>query len=102
VVADYAGLRTGRTWTGKGFKSVAAVGFQASGVVVSYTDDADIKSGKKFVSQGLQIAAVVPLQCDEPADFQTLRIGLFGLEKLHSIERTVSPLEQALDEVMGN
>lgn len=98
MVADYAGLRTGRTWTGKGFKSVAAVGFQASGVVVSYTDDADIKSG----SQGLQIAAVVPLQCDEPADFQTLRIGLFGLEKLHSIERTVSPLEQALNEVMGN
>lgn len=34
--------------TGKGIKSVAAAGFQAPGVVVSYTDDADIKSGKKL------------------------------------------------------
>ena len=88
--------------TGKGFKSVAAAGFQAPGVVVSYTDDADIKSGKKFADHGLQIAAGVPLQCDEPADFQTFRIGLFGLEKLHNIERTVSTLERALDEVMVN
>ncbi len=88
--------------TGKGFKSVAAAGFQAPGVVVSYTDDADIKSGRKFANHGLQIAAGVPLQCDEPADFQTFRIGLFGLEKLHNIERTVSTLEQALDEVMVN
>ena len=81
---------------------MAAAGFQAPGVVVSYTDDADIKSGKKFANHGLQIAAGVPLQCDEPADFQTFRIGLFGLEKLHNIERTVSTLEQALDEVMVN
>jgi aspartate aminotransferase-like enzyme len=88
--------------TGKGIKSVAAAGFQAPGVVVSYTDDPDIKTGKKFASHGLQIAAGVPLQCDEPADFQTFRIGLFGLEKLHNIERTVSTLEQALDEVMVN
>jgi len=87
--------------TGKGIKSVAAAGFQAPGVVVSYTDDADIKSGKKFAAHGLQIAAGVPLQCDEPADFQTFRIGLFGLEKLHNIERTVSTLEQALDEVLS-
>jgi aspartate aminotransferase-like enzyme len=86
--------------TGKGIKSVAAAGFQAPGVVVSYTDDADIKNGKKFANHGLQIAAGVPLQCDEPADFQTFRIGLFGLEKLHNIERTVSTLERALDEVM--
>jgi aspartate aminotransferase-like enzyme len=88
--------------TGKGIKSVAAAGFQAPGVVVSYTDDADIKNGRKFADHGLQIAAGVPLQCDEPADFQTFRIGLFGLEKLHNIERTVSTLEQALDEVMVN
>ncbi|MNO59041.1 hypothetical protein D3C76_496190 [compost metagenome] len=87
---------------GKGVKSVAAAGFQAPGVVVSYTDDADIKNGKKFAEHGLQIAAGVPLQCDEPADFQTFRIGLFGLEKLHNIERTVSTLEQALDEVLVN
>ena len=79
---------------------MAAPGFQAPGVVVSYTDDADIKNGKKFADQGLQIAAGVPLQCDEPADFQTFRIGLFGLEKLYNIERAVSILEQALNEVM--
>jgi len=86
---------------GKGIKSVAATGFEAPGVVVSYTDDPEIKSGKKFAAHGLQIAAGVPLQCDEPADFQTFRIGLFGLDKLHNIERTVSTFEQALNEVMG-
>ncbi|MEG1627038.1 alanine--glyoxylate aminotransferase family protein [Pseudomonas sp.] len=86
----------------KGIKSVAADGFQAPGVVVSYTDDAEIKTGKKFAAHGLQIAAGVPLQCDEPADFQTFRIGLFGLEKLHNIERTVSTLEQALNEIIDN
>jgi len=69
--------------------------------VVSYTDDAHIKSGKKFAEHGLQIAAGVPLQCDEPDDFQTFRIGLFGLEKLHNIERTVGTLEQALDAVLS-
>jgi len=88
--------------TGKGFKSVAAAGFQAPGVVVSYTDDAEIKNGRKFADHGLQIAAGVPLQCDEPADFQTFRIGLFGLEKLRNIERTVSTLAHALDEVMDS
>ncbi|KAI2670950.1 aminotransferase class V-fold PLP-dependent enzyme [Pseudomonas sp. TNT3] len=86
---------------GKGIKSVAAAGFEAPGVVVSYTDDPEIKSGKRFAAHGLQIAAGVPLQCDEPADFQTFRIGLFGLDKLHNIERTVSTFEQALNEVMG-
>ena len=84
----------------KGLISVAAEGYQAPGVAVYYTTDDAIQNGKKFVEQGLQIAAGVPLQCDEPADFQTFRIGLFGLEKLHNIERTVSTLEQALDEVM--
>ncbi|MCG4454205.1 aminotransferase class V-fold PLP-dependent enzyme [Pseudomonas sp. MMS21-TM103] len=85
--------------TRKGFKSVAAAGFEAPGVVVCYTDDAEIKSGKKFAAQGLQIAAGVPLQCDEPADFQTFRIGLFGLDKLTHIERSVSTLEQVLDKI---
>ncbi|MDX1723832.1 MAG: aminotransferase class V-fold PLP-dependent enzyme [Pseudomonas sp.] len=85
--------------TRKGFKSVAAAGFQAPGVVVCYTDDAEIKSGKKFAAQGLQIAAGVPLQCDEPADFQTFRIGLFGLDKLNNIERSVDTLEQALEKI---
>ena len=83
----------------KGIVSVAAPGFQAPGVVVSYTDDADIQSSRKFLALGLQTAAGVPLQCDEPADFKTFRVGLFGLEKLHNIDRTVSQLEAALDQM---
>ncbi len=83
----------------KGFKSVAAEGFLAPGVVVSYTDDAGIQSGKKFLGLGLQTAAGVPLQCDEPADFQSFRIGLFGLDKLHNVERTVGNLERALNQM---
>ncbi len=82
-----------------GFASVAAPGFQAPGVVVSYTDDAGIQSGKKFLGLGLQTAAGVPLQCDEGADFQSFRIGLFGLEKLHDIARTVGHLRSALDKL---
>ncbi|CAN7264669.1 aminotransferase class V-fold PLP-dependent enzyme [Pseudomonas sp. LjRoot71] len=85
----------------KGFKSVAAEGFEAPGVVVCYTTDASIKNGSKFAAQGLQIAAGVPLQCDEPADFQTFRLGLFGLDKLGNIERTVATLEQALEKVLA-
>ncbi len=80
----------------RGFPSVAAEGFQAPGVVVSYTTDPEIQSGKKFIRTGLQTAAGVPLQCDEPADFRTFRIGLFGLEKLHRPVRTLSILEDAL------
>jgi aspartate aminotransferase-like enzyme len=81
---------------GKGFRSVAAKGFEAPGVIVSYTRDAGLQSGKKFLDAGLQIAAGVPLACDEGADFKTFRIGLFGLDKLHHIDRTVSRLAQAL------
>jgi aspartate aminotransferase-like enzyme len=84
----------------KNMRSVAAEGFQAPGVVVSYTEDADIQSGKKFLGQGLQIAAGVPLQCDEPADFRTFRIGLFGLDKLHNVERTVQSLATALERIL--
>jgi aspartate aminotransferase-like enzyme len=83
----------------KGYRSVAAEGFEAPGVVVSYTDDADLQSGKKFAGLGLQTAAGVPLQCDEPADYRSFRIGLFGLDKLHHIERTVQHLERALDRI---
>lgn len=83
----------------RGFKSVAATGFQAPGVVVSYTQDADIHSSKKFLALGLQTAAGVPLQCDEPKDFMTFRIGLFGLEKLHNPARSVQHLAAALDEM---
>ena len=79
-----------------GFPSVAAEGFQSPSVVVSYTDDKDVQNGKKFLELGVQAAAGVPLQCDEPADFQSFRIGLFGLDKLGNVNRTVSSLEQAL------
>jgi len=79
-----------------GFPSVAAPGFQAPGVVVSYTTDPDIQNSKKFLAEGLQTAAGVPLQCDEGADFKTFRIGLFGLDKWHDVNATVEHLEQAL------
>lgn len=85
----------------KGFRSVAAEGFEAPGVVVCYTTDGEIRSGSKFAAQGLQIAAGVPLQCDEPADFQTFRIGLFGLEKLRNLDRTIEILHRALDKILG-
>ncbi|MCP3727850.1 aminotransferase class V-fold PLP-dependent enzyme [Paraburkholderia sp. CNPSo 3272] len=84
----------------KDFRSVAAEGFEAPGVVVSYSDDDGIRSGKKFADAGLQIAAGVPLQCDEPEDFKTFRIGLFGLEKLHDIEGTVARFAKALDRIL--
>lgn len=83
----------------KGYKSVAAEGFQAPGVVVSYTNDDGIQSAKKFVAAGLQTAAGVPLQCDERPDFKSFRVGLFGLDKLHNIERTVANLSKALDSI---
>jgi len=85
--------------TNRGFQSVAAPGFEAPGVVVSYTDDPGIEAGSKFAQQGLQIAAGVPLECGEPDDFQTFRLGLFGLDKLHNIGRTVASLEQALNTI---
>ena len=87
--------------TSKGLRSVAAEGFQAPGVVVSYTDDDGLHSAKAFLGQGLQTASGVPLQCDEPADFKTFRIGLFGLDKLHHIDRTVANLDTALSSILG-
>ena len=84
----------------KGIQSVAAEGFDAPGVVVSYTDDVGIQTGKKFSAIGMQIAAGVPLQCDEREDYQTFRLGLFGLDKLQNIERSIASLEEALDEVL--
>jgi aspartate aminotransferase-like enzyme len=83
-----------------GFPSVAAAGFQAPGVVVSYTTDPDIQNSKKFLAAGLQTAAGVPLQCDEPADFRTFRIGLFGLDKWHDVPATLAYLENALATVV--
>ncbi len=84
----------------KGIKIVAAEGFQAPGVIVCYTDDIAIHTGKKFLDIGIQTAAGVPLVCDEPEDFQTFRIGLFGLDKLQNIDRTVKKLEEALNQVL--
>ena len=95
------GQKTREMLESQGFKSVAADGFKAPGVVVSYTDDPDIQNGSKFLAQGLQVAAGVPLQCDEPADFRTFRIGLFGLDKLHNADRSVASLKSALEKIMS-
>lgn len=81
----------------RGFRSVAGEGFEAPGVVVCYTTDPEIQSAKKFVALGLQAAAGVPLQCDEPADFRSFRIGLFGLDKLGNVGRTVATLKDMLE-----
>lgn len=86
----------------RGLPSVAAEGFKAPGVVVSYTSDPELQSGKKFLGEGLQTAAGVPLQCGEGADFKTFRVGLFGLEKWQNVDRTVGHLQQALDRLGVN
>jgi aspartate aminotransferase-like enzyme len=83
----------------RGLASVAAEGFKAPGVVVSYTTDPEIQSSRKFLAEGLQTAAGVPLQCDEGADFMSFRVGLFGLEKWHHVDRTVAQLAEALDRI---
>ena len=85
----------------KGLISVAAEGYQAPGVAVYYTSDDAIQNGKKFVEQGLQIAAGVPLQCDEPADYKTFRLGLFGIDKLNDVDGSVARFEAALAEVLA-
>ncbi len=84
----------------KQFRSVAAKGFEAPGVAVFYTDDPDIQNGKKFSELGMQIAAGVPLQCDEPEGFSTFRLGLFGLDKLHNVERSVASLDTVLKQII--
>ena len=93
------GAKVRELFEGRGVKSVAAEGFKAPGVVVSYTTDPEIQSSKKFLAQGLQTAAGVPLQCDEGSDFMTFRIGLFGLDKWHNVDRTVGQLADALDSI---
>lgn len=89
-----------RVLADKGLRSVAADGFGAPGVVVSYTDDPAIQNGSKFMAEGMQIAAGVPLQCDEPADFRTFRLGLFGLDKLYDVQGTLARLLPVLDRVL--
>ena len=83
----------------KGIKSVAAEGFKAPGVVVNYTTDSAMQNGSAFAAQGMQAAAGVPLMVDEPADFKTFRLGLFGLDKLHNVDRTVANLEAVLNKL---
>ena len=96
------GARVRKMLVAKGMPSVAAQGFQAPSVVVSYTDDKDIQSGRKLIGLGLQTAAGVPLQCDEPGDFLTFRIGLFGLDKLRNVERTVRNLDTAFSQLTAD
>ena len=93
------GKKVRELFESRGLKSVAAEGFKAPGVVVSYTTDPEIQSSKKFLAEGLQTAAGVPLQCDEGADFMTFRIGLFGLDKWHNVDKTVANLAGALDRI---
>jgi len=93
------GSRVRALLAARGIKSVAADGFGAPGVVVCYTGEDDIKTGKTFADLGLQIAAGVPLQCDEGPDFKTFRLGLFGLDKLQNIERTVATLARSLERI---
>ena len=83
------------------YKSVAATGFEAPSVVVCFAPNADIKTGKAFAAQGLQIAAGVPLECGEREDYASFRIGLFGMDKLTDIDRTVAHLETALEGIRG-
>ncbi|MFM7283815.1 MAG: aminotransferase class V-fold PLP-dependent enzyme [Betaproteobacteria bacterium] len=90
------GRRARQLIEGYGYPSVAAEGFKAPCVVVSYTTDPEIQSGKKFIALGLQTASGVPLQCDEKADFRSWRVGLFGLEKLQNPDRTLGHLRLAL------
>jgi aspartate aminotransferase-like enzyme len=84
----------------KGVVSVAADGFGAPGVVVSYTEDPAIQNGSKFAAERMQIAAGVPLQCDEPEDFRTFRLGLFGLDKLYDVPATLARLKRVVDQVL--
>ncbi|MFZ5961950.1 aminotransferase class V-fold PLP-dependent enzyme [Thalassococcus sp. BH17M4-6] len=84
----------------KGVTSVAAEGYGAPGVVVSYTNDPEVQSGRAFAAKGMQIAAGVPLQCDEPQGFSTFRLGLFGLDKLYDVDGTVARLKRVIDQVL--
>ena len=84
----------------RGVTSVAAEGFGAPGVVVSYTADPSVQNGKAFAAEGMQIAAGVPLMCDEPEDFQTFRLGLFGLDKLYDVDATLARLATVVDKVL--
>lgn len=93
------GRRVREVLAQRGYASVAARGFEAPGVIVSYTDNPAIQNGSAFAAKGMQIAAGVPLQCDEPEDYSTFRLGLFGLDKLHDVNRSVERLTKVLDAI---
>ena len=82
-----------------GYVSVAAEGYKAPTVIVNYTSEEDMKSGKKFADLGVQIAAGMPLEIGEPSDFMSFRIGLFGIDKLLNIDRTVENFKLALEKI---
>ena len=83
----------------RGVAGVAARGFEAPGVVVAYTGDADIQNTRRFAAAGVQIAAGVQLACDEGGAFKTFRLGLFGLDKLKDVAGAVQRLDAAFDAV---
>ncbi len=93
------GSRVRELLESRGYTSVAAEGFKSPAVITSYTTDPDIKTGKKFVEIGAQIAAGVPLQCDEGSDFSTFRIGLFGLYKIQNVDETFDRFKDILDKL---
>ena len=95
------GNRIRKVLEGKGIESVAAEGFKAPGVVVSYTERDDMHKGSAFAEAGMQIAAGVPLKVGEPDNFKTFRLGLFGLDKLTDVDGAVERFEKALDEVLA-
>ena len=95
------GVAIHKSSKGLGFRSVAAEGFQALSVVVSFTDDELIRNGSKFTAAGVRIAVGVPLECGEGPDYNSFRIVLFGLDKLHHIDRIMRNFEDALDQVMA-
>lgn len=100
VAQQELGARIRVILANKGIHSVAAEGFEAPGVVVSYTSDPEVQNGCKFAAQGMQIAAGVPLQCDEPADFSSFRLGLFGLDKLNDVDTAVTRFEETLNKII--
>ena len=96
---NYIGSAIRELLEGKGFKSVAADGFKATSVIVSYTENDAFQNGKIFAENGMQIAAGVPLECGEGSDFKTFRLGLFGLDKLKDPDRTILNFKDVLDRI---
>ena len=96
---NYIGSAIRELLEGKGFKSVAADGFKATSVIVSYTENDAFQNGKIFAENGMQIAAGVPLECGEGSEFKTFRLGLFGLDKLKDPDRTILNFKDVLDRI---